>query len=54
MAALVLAAVLAVELLSALLPPVRDAFRGFPLTIAILVVGTVGLLLVLAVRRPRH
>ena len=52
--ALVLAAVFAVELFSALLPPVRDAFRGFPVTIAILVVGTVGLLLVLAVRRPRH
>lgn len=54
MAALVLAAVFAIELLSALLPPVRDAFRGFPVTIVILVVGTVGLLLAIAVRRPRH
>jgi hypothetical protein len=53
-AALVLAAVVAVELLSALLPPVRDAFRDFPVAIAVLVVGTVGLLLALAVRRPRH
>jgi hypothetical protein len=53
-AALVLAAVFAVELLSALVPPVRDAFRGFPVTIVILVVGTVGLLLAIAVRRPRH
>ena len=52
MAALVPAAVLAVELLSALLPPVRDAFRGFPVTIGILVVGTVGLLLAIALRRP--
>ena len=54
MAALVLAAVFAVELLSALLPPVREAFRGFPVTIVVLVVGTVGMLLALAVRRPRR
>jgi hypothetical protein len=53
-AALVLAAVFAVELLSALLPPVRDAFRGFPVTIAVLVVGTVGLLLAIALRRPHR
>jgi len=51
-AALVLAAVFAVEVLSALLPPVREAFRGFPVTIIVLVVGTVGLLVLLAVRRP--
>jgi hypothetical protein len=51
-AALVLVAVFAVELLSALLPPVREAFRGFPVTIAVLVVGTVGLLVLLALRRP--
>lgn len=54
MAALVLAAVFAVEVLSALVPPVRAAFRGFPVTIVILVVGTVGLLLAIALRRPRH
>jgi len=52
-AALVLAAVFAVELLSAALPPLREAFRGFPVTIVVLVAGTVGLLLVIAVRRPR-
>ena len=51
-AALVLAAVFAVEVLSSLLPPVREAFRGFPVTIIVLVVGTVGLLVLLAVRRP--
>ncbi len=53
MAALVLAAVFALELLSALLPPVREAFRGLPVTIAILVAGTVGLLALIALRRPR-
>jgi hypothetical protein len=53
-AALVLVAVFAVELLSALVPPVRDAFRGFPVTIVILVVGTVGLLLAIALRRPHR
>lgn len=52
MAALVLAAVFAVELLSALLPPVREAFRGFPVTIVFLVLGTVGLLVLIALRRP--
>ena len=52
-AALVLAAVFALELLSALLPPVREAFRGLPVTIVILVAGTVGLLVLSAFRRPR-
>jgi len=52
-AALVLGAVFAVELLSALVPPLRELFRGFPTTIVILVVGTVGLLLAIALRRPR-
>jgi hypothetical protein len=52
-AALVLGAVFAVELLSALVPPVGEVFRGFPTTIVILVVGTVGLLLALALRRSR-
>jgi hypothetical protein len=52
-AALVVGAVLAVEVLSAVLPPVREAFRGFPVTIVVLVVGTVGLLLLIGFRRPR-
>jgi hypothetical protein len=34
-------------------PPVGEVFRGFPTTIVILVVGTVGLLLALALRRSR-
>ncbi len=53
-AALVLGAVFAVEILSTLLPPLREAFRGLPVTIVILVVGTVGLLVLIAVRGPRH
>ena len=53
-AVLVLAAVFAVEILSSLLPPVREAFRGFPVTIVALVVGTVGLLLMIGLRRPRR
>ncbi len=52
-AVLILLAVFAVELSSALLPPVREAFRGLPLTILVLVVGTVGLLVLIAARRPR-
>ncbi len=50
-AALVLAAVFAVEIASSLLPPVGEAFSGFPLTIVVLVVGTAGLLLLIG-RRP--
>ncbi len=53
-AALVLAAVFAVEILSSLLPPVREAFRGFPVTIVALTVGTVGLLLLIGLRPPRR
>ena len=53
-AALVLGTVLALEILSSLLPPVREAFRALPVTIVALVVGTVGLLLVIAIRRPGH
>ena len=52
-AGLVLASVFALELLSAALPPVREAFRGFPVTIVVLVAGTVGILVLVAVRRPR-
>ena len=52
-AALLVGAVFAVEVLSAVLPPVREAFRGFPVTILFLVAGTVGLLLLIGLRRPR-
>jgi Na+/melibiose symporter-like transporter len=50
----VLVGVFTLEVASALLPPVRDAFRGFPVTIAVLVVGTIGLLLLATLRRPRR
>ncbi len=53
-AALVLGAVFAVEVLSSLLPPVREAFRALPITIVALVAATVGLLLLIGIRRPRH
>jgi hypothetical protein len=32
---------------------VREAFRALPVTIVALVVGTVGVLVLIAVRRPR-
>jgi hypothetical protein len=51
-AALALAAVFGLELLSAFVPPVGDLFRSFPTTIVILVAGTLGVLVVLAARRP--
>lgn len=51
-AALVLLAVLAVEVASSLVPALGTLFRSFPTTIVILVAGTVALLLLLAVRRP--
>lgn len=54
LAGLVLVAVFAVEILSAAFPALGDLFRSFPTTIVILVVGTVGLLVLLAVRRPRQ
>ena len=50
----VLGVVLGLELLSAALPAVRDLFGGLPLVIAALVVGTGGLLLLIALRRPRE
>lgn len=52
-AAVVLGVVLSLELLTAALPAVRDLFRGLPLVIVGLVVGTGGLLLSIALRRPR-
>jgi amino acid transporter len=50
-AVVVVLVVLGVELLSAVVPGVRDAFRAFPLTVLVLVVGT-GLVLALVLRRP--
>ena len=52
-AVLILAAVFAVEILSSLVPAVREAFRGLPVTIVVLAAGTVGVLLWIALRRPR-
>ncbi len=50
-AVVVVLAVLAVEVLSSVVPGLRDAFRSFPLTVLVLVVGT-GLVLALVLRRP--
>jgi hypothetical protein len=47
------AVVFALELASAVLPPVHDAFVNFPTTIVILVAGTVGVLALATLRRPR-
>lgn len=52
-AAVVLGAVLGLELLSAAFPGLRELFRGSPLVIVGLVAGTAGLLLLIALRRPR-
>jgi hypothetical protein len=52
LASVILAAVFALEIASAALPPVREAFGGFPITIAVLVGGTAGILLLAALRRP--
>jgi len=51
--AAVIAVVFALELASATLLPVHDAFVNFPTTIVILVAGTVGVLALAALRRPR-
>jgi hypothetical protein len=48
-----IAVVFALELASATLPPVHDAFVNFPTTIVILVAGTVGVLAFAALHRPR-
>jgi hypothetical protein len=48
----ILAVVLLLEVASAAFPPVREAFRGFPVAIVVLVLGTVGLLLLGMRRRP--
>jgi hypothetical protein len=53
-AAILLGTVLGLELLSAALPAVRELFRSLPLVIVGLVAGTAGLLLLVALRRPRR
>jgi len=52
-AGVVLGAVFAIELASIAVPPIRDAFAGFPVTAAVLVVGTVTILGLALLRRPR-
>jgi len=52
-AAAVIGMVVALQLASALLPPVHDAFVRFPTTIIVLVAGTVGVLALATLRRPR-
>jgi len=52
-AVVVVAIVFALELASALLPPVQDAFVRFPTTIVVLVAGTIGVLALAILRRPR-
>ena len=52
-AAAVIGVVVALQLASAMLPPVHDAFVHFPTTIIVLVAGTVGVLALATLRRPR-
>jgi hypothetical protein len=52
-AAGVIGVVFALELASAVLPPVRDAFITFPTTIVVLVAGTIGVLAFAILGRPR-
>lgn len=52
-AAAVIAAVFALELASAILPPVHAAFVSFPTTIVVLVAGTIGVLAFAILGRPR-
>ena len=49
----VIAAVFALELASAILPPVHAAFVSFPTTIVVLVAGTIGVLAFAILGRPR-
>lgn len=49
----ILAAIFALELASVAFPPVREAFRAFPLTVVVLVGGTAGLLVLVFRRRSR-
>ena len=52
-AAAVILVVFALELASAVLPPVHDAFVSFPTTIVVLVAGTIGVLAFVILGRPR-
>jgi hypothetical protein len=52
-AAAVIGVVFALELASAVLPPVHDAFVHFPTTIVVLVAGTIGVLAFAILGRPR-
>jgi uncharacterized membrane-anchored protein len=52
-AAAVILVVFALELASAVIPPVRDAFVSFPTTIVVLVAGTIGVLAFAMLGRPR-
>ena len=52
-AAAVILVVFALELASAVLPPVHDAFVNFPTTIVVLVAGTIGVLAFAILGRPR-
>jgi hypothetical protein len=52
-AAAVIAVVFALEIASAILPPVHDAFVSFPTTIVVLVAGTIGVLAFAILGRPR-
>ncbi len=51
-AAGVIAVVFALEIASAILPPVHDAFVSFPTTIVVLVAGTIGVLAFAILGRP--
>lgn len=52
-AAAVIGVVFVLELASAVLPPVHDAFVHFPTTIVVLVAGTIGVLAFAILGRPR-
>jgi hypothetical protein len=49
----VVGVVFALELASAVLPPVQDAFVHFPTTIVVLIAGTIGVLAFAILGRPR-
>lgn len=51
-AAVVVVAILAVMVVTSVVPRLRDALDQFPILIAVLVLGTVGILWLIAVRRP--
>jgi hypothetical protein len=48
-----IAAVFALELASAVMPPVHDAFASLPITIVALVAATIGVLVLTLRGRPR-